>query len=84
MIFLYTGRPTDFFTDSFFWTSRFQPAEAKYMVFGGVTKTRIGNIAVAKMEKPRNHRKISWPGTDVGPQEAALFLPLGQRNTLAG
>ena len=54
------------------------------MVFWGVTKIRIGKIVSAKLGKPGNYRKISWPGTAVGPQEVALFLSLGQRNTLAG
>ena len=83
MVFLYIVWPIDF-SLILFWTRGIQLAGAKYVVFWGVTKIRIGKIVSAKLGKPGNDRKISWPGTAVGPQEVALFLSLGQRNTLAG
>ena len=84
MVFLYIARPIDFSTNSFFWTRGIQLAGAKYVVFWGVTKIRIGKIVSAKMGKPENDRKISWLCTDTGPQKVALFVSLGQGNTLAG
>ena len=55
MVFLDTSgwvlhAPSTFLLIPLLYTREFQPAGAKYVIFWGVTKIRIGNIAVAKMQ----------------------------------
>ena len=57
----------------FFWTSRFELAEAKYAVFRGVTKIFPEKLALAKLEKqgfPDNFRTRQGTQTSKNPRES--------------
>ena len=56
LIFVYIALKYNFPAVLFFWTSRFELAEAKYDVFRGVRKIFREKLAHAKVEKPRISR----------------------------